>query len=89
MKEIPALSDKAPTETVKWYHKPATVLLAILFAGVFALPLLWLNPHVKLRYKVILSLLVTAATVWLLKASVDIYIAMIEEMKELQEILAE
>jgi len=42
----------------KWYFKTSVLVTAFLCAGPFALPLLWLNPHLNYRNKILISILV-------------------------------
>ena len=75
------------TEAVKWYHKPVWVVIAILAAGPFALPLVWASPKLGKRSKIFLTIAVVLATLWLVKATIDISRALMKEMAELQSIL--
>ena len=74
----------ANKKTVKWYHKPVWVIVAILAAGPFALPLVWLSPELKKWVKVLLTIATVLITVWLVKATIDIYRIIIKEMSDLQ-----
>jgi len=73
---------------VKWYYKPVPITIAILCVGPFALPLLWFSPAFNKISKVIISIVVIAATIWLLKATADLYRILLDELKEIQKILA-
>ncbi len=72
---------------MKWYYRPAPVFIAILCVGPFALPLLWFSPQFKRIYKILISIVVIAATVWLVKASADLYGILLDEFKEIDKIL--
>ena len=74
---------------MKWYYKPATVIIAILCVGPLALPLLWASPGFKKIYKIAISILVIAATVWLIKASADLYSILMREFEEIEKILSQ
>jgi uncharacterized membrane protein YvbJ len=39
----------------KWYFKTSTVVIAFLCFGPFALPLVWFNPRISRRTKIIIS----------------------------------
>ena len=69
---------------VKWYYKPVWVVVAILAAGPFALPLVWFSPALKRWHKVAITIAMVAVTLWLVKATVDIYRLLLKEMTELQ-----
>lgn len=46
----------------KWYFKTSSVIIAFLFIGPLALPLVWLNPRFSRRTKIIVTFIVAAAT---------------------------
>jgi hypothetical protein len=71
----------------KWYFKPWVILIAILLAGPLALPLVWKNPSFSRTVKMILTVLVIAATLWFLMAAADIYKTFLAEMRELEKVL--
>jgi len=72
---------------MKWYYRPAPVFIAIFCVGPFALPLLWMSPAFKRIYKILISIVVIAATVWLVKVSVDLYGILLDELEEIRKIL--
>jgi hypothetical protein len=47
----------------KWYFATGTVVLALLFVGPFALPLVWRNPRYKTSTKVAVIIIVLALTI--------------------------
>ena len=72
---------------MKWYYKPAWIVVAILAAGPFALPLVWSSPALKRWHKVASTIAIGVITVWLAKATVDIYRILLKEMADLQNIM--
>ncbi len=42
----------------KWFFKPQTVVIAFLCVGPFALPLVWFNPRLSTKAKVIITVIV-------------------------------
>ena len=78
---------EAAKKAIKWYHKPAWVVVAILAAGPFALPLVWTSPKLGRRLKIFLTIAVVLITLWLVKATVDICRIMVKQMADLQGIL--
>lgn len=43
---------------VKWYYKPLGLLFAFLCIGPFMLPLVWFNPALKPKQKIITSVII-------------------------------
>jgi len=72
---------------VKWYRRPATVIMAILCTGALALPLLWTSPAFSKKLKIVITLLVVALSLWLVKASVDLYAICLNRLQELRKVL--
>ncbi len=69
---------------MKWYLKPASVILALLIAGPLAIPLVWMSPAFKKRHKAFITALVILITVWLIKTSVVLYETALRQLGELQ-----
>ena len=42
-------------QQAKWYFKSSTLIIAFLCIGPLALPLLWLNPHISQKTKIVIS----------------------------------
>lgn len=49
----------------KWYFKTSPLLIAFLFVGPFALPLVWLNPDFSVKKKSVITLIVIIITYFL------------------------
>ncbi len=45
-------------QQVKWYYKTSSLVIAFLFVGPFALPLVWINPNFSIKKKIIITLIV-------------------------------
>jgi hypothetical protein len=43
---------------IKWYFKTSTLVIAVLSIGPLALPLLWFNPRVSRKAKIIWSIII-------------------------------
>lgn len=80
------MTEKTDTGRVKWYLKPLVVFILILAAGPFALPLVWMSPSFKRWHKAVITVLVLALTVWLIKSSVELFQILLKELKSLSEI---
>jgi hypothetical protein len=63
------------------------ILIAILLVGPFALPLVWKSPSLNLLIKILVTILVIAATVWFFMVSAEIYQALLKELKDLEKVL--
>lgn len=75
-----------PKIQIKWYHRPFVVIIAILAVGPFALPLVWTSPVFTKWSKIAITMLLIALTMWLVKASVDLYQVLQRQMQELQNV---
>ncbi|MBN1766000.1 MAG: hypothetical protein JW860_12130 [Sedimentisphaerales bacterium] len=75
--------NKPPQSKVKWYHATATVVLALLFVGPLALPLVWFNPRYKPAIKIVVTIGIIALTVLLCQASVIAYNNFMDQFKQL------
>jgi len=69
---------------MKWYYKPIWVFIAVLAAGPFALPLVWLSPAFKKWAKIVLTAAIIITTLWFIKAAITIYRDVMKELAELQ-----
>jgi hypothetical protein len=67
----------------KWYFSTPAVVLAILGLGPLALPLVWLNPNYKTTTKIVVTLLVIAATIILSYLVIYIYVQLIKQIEAL------
>ena len=70
-----------------WYYRPISIVIGLLCIGPLALPLVWINPAIKKRYKVIISLAVIVLTAWLVKASIELCRISMRHLQQLQDIL--
>jgi hypothetical protein len=73
------------TKATPWFLKPLAITIAILCAGPLALPLVWMSPALKRWHKWLITLIITILTIWLFKASTDLFKILLKEMQALQE----
>ena len=73
-------SDRIKT---KWYFSTGTLVMALLFAGPLALPLVWFNPRNKPITKLVLTAVVISLSLLVYIAIRTLYLQSIEQMKEL------
>lgn len=50
----------------KWYFKTSVFIIALLCVGPIALPLLWFNPRVSIKAKILTSIIVVVLTYFLI-----------------------
>lgn len=72
---------------VRWYLTPAAILAAVLIAGPFAIPLVWMSPAFKKRQKALITALLILLTIWLVKVSADLYGSLFRQLQQLQEMM--
>jgi dolichyl-phosphate-mannose--protein O-mannosyl transferase len=75
--------DKAPAAETKWYYKTPAIVLALLILGPFALPLVWRHPTYKTATKIIVSIIVIAATAFFVYLSAYIYNQLMSQVNAL------
>jgi len=73
----------APEPQTKWYFRTSGVVLAILVAGPFALPLVWFHPHYKPATKFIVTVIVVAVTILLSLGTLKLYSQLAREIEGL------
>ena len=74
-----------PQPEKKWHHGFVPVFLALFFMGPLGFPLLWKSPQFNLFWKVLLTFLVLAVTVWMVQASVGVVHVLLAQIKQIQE----
>ena len=74
-----------PEPKPKWYYGVGTVLTALVTLGPFAFPLLWKSPRFNFFWKVFLTVFVTAATFWMMKASADVVALLMKQIQEIKD----
>lgn len=67
-----------------WYYSNSIVVLAFLAVGPLALPLIWIHPDYNRVTKVILSVVVTALSIWAYIVTRDLYREMMQQLKTLE-----
>lgn len=72
---------------VPWFLTPAAIAMAVLLAGPLAIPLVWMSGALRRWQKIAVTSLLVALTAWLLKSSADLYSILLEEMRELRDVL--
>ncbi len=76
------LKKPVPSGT-KWFFSTGTAVIALLAVGPFALPLIWFNPRYKPITKLVISTVVIAITILTLFLIRNLYLRLMEQMKDL------
>jgi len=57
---------------IKWYFRTHVLIVGFLCVGPFILPLVWLNPHLSQKKKIVITVITLAftylLTVWVMRA---------------------
>ncbi len=75
--------DLPPAREGKWYFRTGSVVVAVLFIGPFALPLVWFNPRYKLATRVAVTVVVLGLTILLLLLMVGLYSQLVKQVEAL------
>ncbi|MFI4913222.1 MAG: zinc ribbon domain-containing protein [Sedimentisphaeraceae bacterium JB056] len=78
------LNKKRSISEKKWYHSTSMIILAILIAGPFALPLVLTNPKFNLVTKIIITIIVIIITVWACMLTAELYEKLMDRIKDMQ-----
>ena len=70
-----------------WFLTPLAIAAAILCAGPLATPLVWMSGAFKRWQKWAITALIALFTIWLFKASVDLYNILLKDLQALQNVL--
>jgi len=57
--------------TIKWYFRKSSIIIAICTVGPLALPLIWLRPNTTRRWKIGLTIMILALSWILFKLSLE------------------
>jgi hypothetical protein len=75
-------------EKVKWYLRPAAVVLSLFFVlGPFGLPLLYRSPKFSRKMKILLTVAVVVYTFYLIFATLEIARELYRRIEEFGEIM--
>jgi len=75
--------EKGSRPKTKWYFTTSAVVIALLCLGPLALPLVWFNPRYKIITKAVVTGLVIALSLCLYYLMMNMYLRLIEQIKEL------
>ena len=66
----------------RWSYRIPSVLTALILLGPLAYPLLWKSPRYSLAWKIILTVLFTAATIYMIIGTWHIYALLLQHFKQ-------
>jgi predicted nucleic acid-binding Zn ribbon protein len=72
-----------PKTKTKWYYSTSAIVIGLLVAGPFALPLVWKNPKYEPITKTIITIVVIVVTIWLCYYTGRLYQDLINEINAL------
>ena len=81
------MTDVDTKPAMKWYYKPASIIIALLTMGPLALPLVWKSPVLNRNVKILLTIVMLALTAWLITASVDLAKLVAKDIQNLESVL--
>ncbi len=72
-----------PPQQKKWYNSSTAWVVAFLFVGPLAIPLVWLNPNYSIVKKAVISIVMIAVTIFLVYAMTGLYSSLMNQVREL------
>ncbi|MFC1511340.1 hypothetical protein ACFL5U_03035 [Candidatus Margulisiibacteriota bacterium] len=85
---IPAMMNEKANEEIKWYLRPAVIIILLFFVlGPFALPLLYQSPKFSRSLKVLLTVLIILGSAYLIFLIIKTGREVAAAMEGLQKIL--
>jgi hypothetical protein len=70
-------------KTGKWYHATPSIVIALLFVGPLALPLVWFHPRYKPLTKIAVTVLVLVVTVLSMYLMAAVYRNLLDQIRVL------
>ena len=64
----------------RWHQSTTAVVISLLSVGPFALPLVWFNPRYSIVAKIVITVLVIAATALLIHFTISAYTSLITQI---------
>ncbi len=73
------------TLNMTWYYKRWSVIGALILLGPFAFPLLWKSPELNLAWKIALTVILPAATIYMIAGTWKIFELLIREIRQMKD----
>ena len=77
------LDRERPVGASKWYYSKSALVMAVLFLGPLALPLVWVNPRYRITTKLLITALVIGLTIGLSYLTIDTYRRVTDQIRAL------
>lgn len=55
---------RMPQEEMPWYFRAWMIVVAVIFVGPLAMPLIWFRPKTSMPWKIFWTIVMTGLTVW-------------------------
>ena len=78
---------KAVKDQTKWYFNTSNVVIAFLFIGPFALPLVWFHPRYKKTSKIIVTVIVGGCTILFIYLLAKLLPSVFEYYSQLEDLM--
>ena len=79
--------DKSGKSKTKWYFSTANIVIAFLFIGPFALPLVWFHPRYKKTSKIIVTVIVGTVTILVICLLIKLVPNILEYYSQLGDVM--
>jgi len=79
--------DKSGKSKTKWYFSTTNIVIAFLFIGPFALPLVWFHPRYKKASKIIITVIVGAVTILVICLLIKLVPNILEYYSQLWDVM--
>lgn len=79
--------DKPRKLKTNWYFSTTNIVIAFLFVGPFALPLVWFHPHYKKTTKIIVTVIAGAITALIIFMLIKLIPEILEYYSQLEEVM--
>ncbi len=79
--------EKGSGPETKWYFTTANIVIAFLFVGPFALPLVWFHPRYKKSSKIIVSVIVGVVTILIICLLMKLVPKILEYYSQLDDVM--
>lgn len=76
-------SNQPANQPSKWYYSTSSLIMAVMFLGPLALPLVWVNPRYKQTTRIAITVAVIGLTIVLFYLMINTYMQVSEQIRAL------